>query len=71
MHHHFDSVAAAVRSGVDIIPQVTTVKEWGRIRKVADTEAGREIFARCALIEQLAHAYRLNKVRQETSNHST
>lgn len=71
MHHHFESVAAAVRSGVDIIPQVTTVKEWGRIRKVADTEAGREIHDRCALIEQLAQAYRLNKVRQETSIHST
>ena len=71
LHHHFESVAAAVRSGVDIIPQVTTVKEWGRIRKVADTEAGKEILDRCALIEQLAQAYRSNKVRQESFNHST
>jgi fructose-1,6-bisphosphatase-3 len=71
LHHHFESVAAAVRSGVDIIPQVTTVKEWGKIRKVADTEAGKEILDRCALIEQLAQAYRSNKVRQESFNHST
>lgn len=71
MHHHFESVAAAVRTGVDIIPQVTTVKDWGTIRKVADTEAGRDISDRCALIEQLAQAYRSNRVRQESANHGT
>lgn len=71
LHHHFDSVAAAVRSGVDIIPQVTTVKEWGRTRKVADTESGGDLRERCALIEQLAEAYRSNRIRQEATNHGS
>ena len=29
-HHHFDSVEAAVRDGVDIIPTIAVVREWDR-----------------------------------------
>ena len=30
MHHHFESVEAAVRDGVDIIPTVTVIREHER-----------------------------------------
>src|SRR5205085_1672199 len=42
-HHHFDSVEAAVRDGVDIIPTVSVLRQWDPPRRVADTERGREI----------------------------
>ena len=63
-HHHFDSVAAAVRDGVDIIPEVSAVREWNPIRRVADTERGAEIRAEITLLEQLVAAYRANTLRQ-------
>ncbi|MBU6295367.1 MAG: fructose-bisphosphatase class III [Planctomycetes bacterium] len=70
-HHHFESVSAAVHSGTDIIPKVTTVKDWGAVRKVGDTEAGKEIVERCSLIEQLAQAYKTNRIRQDYSGPAT
>lgn len=63
-HHHFDSVAAAVRDGVDIIPKVSVVREWTPPRRVEDTEQGDEIRSEIALLEQLAAAYQANKLRQ-------
>src|SRR5262249_32002330 len=63
-HYHFDSVEAAVRDGVDIIPTVTEVRRWDPPRRVADTERGAEIRAQIALLERLIAAYRGNKLRQ-------
>jgi len=63
-HHHFDSVEAAVRDGVDIIPTITVVREWDRPRRVADTERGNEIRAEIALLERLVAAYRTNALRE-------
>ncbi len=64
-HHHFESVAAAVRSGVDIIPQVQIVHDWGSTRTVGETEKGLENAQRTALLEQLVQAFRSNRIRPE------
>ncbi len=58
LHHHFESVEAAVRDGVDIIPTTTPVREWDRPRRVADTEDGAELRADIELLEHLVVAYR-------------
>ena len=63
-HHHFESVEAAVRDGVDIIPTTTVVRQWDRTRRVADTERGNEIRAEIALLERLVAAYRTNALRE-------
>jgi fructose-1,6-bisphosphatase-3 len=63
-HHHFDSVQAAVRDGVDIIPSITPVREWGGPRLAADTERGAEIRREIELLRRLVEAYRENAIRQ-------
>jgi fructose-1,6-bisphosphatase-3 len=63
-HHHFDSVEAAVRDGVDIIPEISIVREWDAPRRVADTERGADIRAQITLLESLADAYRTGMLRQ-------
>jgi len=60
-HHHFESVEAAVREGVDIIPTVAEIRQWGESRQVADTEEGEELRREIALLEQLCRAYRENR----------
>src|SRR5262249_46389791 len=62
-HHHFESVEAAVRDGVDIIPTVTQIRRWDPPRRVADTERGQEVRYQIKLLEQLVDAYRRNKLR--------
>jgi fructose-1,6-bisphosphatase-3 len=62
-HHHFESVEAAVRDGVDIIPTITDVRRWDPARRVADTERGAEIAGDLELLEQLVTAYRTNTLR--------
>jgi fructose-1,6-bisphosphatase-3 len=63
-HHHFESVEAAVRDGVDIIPRVSVIREWQPIRRVADTEKGAEIRSEIELLERLVEAYQGNQLRQ-------
>jgi fructose-1,6-bisphosphatase-3 len=62
-HHHFESVEVAVRDGVDIIPTISTIREWDRPRLVGDTEEGAAIRAEIALLEQLVDAYRHHRLR--------
>ena len=57
-HHHFESVEAAVRDGVDIIPKRTPVRRWPEPRRVGQTERGEQIRAEIGLLEQLVKAYR-------------
>lgn len=64
LHHHFESVEAAVREGVDIIPTITVVREWDPPRRVGDTERGAEIRAEIELMERLVTAYRTNALRE-------
>lgn len=63
-HHHFESIEAAVRDGVDIIPTIRDVRRWDPPRRVADTERGAEIARDVELLEHLVSAYRTNKLRQ-------
>jgi fructose-1,6-bisphosphatase-3 len=63
-HHHFESVEAAVRDGIDIIPKVEVVREWNPPRRAADTERGAEIRAEIELLNRLVGAYRTNQLRQ-------
>ena len=62
-HHHFDSVETAIKDGVDIVPHVSVVRE-GAIRRMGDTERGRELKADIAALELLVTAYRQNVLRQ-------
>jgi fructose-1,6-bisphosphatase-3 len=62
-HHHFESVAAAVREGKDIIPTVSVLKRHEPPRRVADTERGAEIRRMIAWLETLVAAYRANLLR--------
>jgi fructose-1,6-bisphosphatase-3 len=63
-HHHFESVEAAVRDGVDIVPEVSVVRQWDRPRRVADTERGVEVRKTIAWLECLAQAYKMNQLQQ-------
>ena len=62
-HHHFESVETAIRDGVDIVPNVTTIRE-GPVRRMADTERGRQIKADIASLGKLIEMYRQNALRQ-------
>ena len=64
-HHHFESVEAAVRDGVDIVPSVTVIRTWPQARRMADTERGKEFRSRIAMLERLIEAYRNNDIRQQ------
>ena len=63
-HHHFESVEAAVRDGVDIIPSITEVRVADHPRRMADTERGAELRIEISLLERLIDAYRHNDLRQ-------
>lgn len=64
LHHQFESVEAAIRDGVDIIPSVTEVRVWDTPRRISDTERGAELRARIELLETLIRAYENNDLRQ-------
>lgn len=64
-HSHFASVEAAVRDGVDIIPEIMDVRRWERPRTLGDTERGDAIRARMRLLEALAKAYQDSRLRQK------
>ncbi len=64
-HHHFESVEAAVRDGVDIVPSVTVVREWDHPRRMADTERGEQFRCDIAMLERLIELYRNNDLRQD------
>jgi fructose-1,6-bisphosphatase-3 len=61
-HYHFESVEAAIRDGVDIIPQIEPVRKWDKPQTVGDTERGAEIRARVRLLERLVEAYKRNHI---------
>ncbi len=64
-HHHFESVEAAVRDGVDIIPTMSELRREERPRRVGDTERGEEIRRTVGWLERLTQAYRNNQLREE------
>jgi fructose-1,6-bisphosphatase-3 len=62
-HYHFESVAAAVEQGADIIPKVTVIRQWQPPHRVADSEYGDEVQAQITLLEQLVAAYRSHRLK--------
>lgn len=65
LHHQFESVEAAVRDGVDIIPSVTDIRVWDTPRRNADTELGSHFSAQIDMLERLIDAYRTNQISQK------
>jgi fructose-1,6-bisphosphatase-3 len=64
-HSHFESVEAAVRDGVDIIPKISVVRKWDTPHRMADTERGAQIRCEIRILERLIEAYRNNEIRQD------
>ena len=64
-HHHFESVEAAVRDGVDIVPSVEIVRSWDKPRRTGDTERGEELRCEITMLERLIELYRDNAIRQK------
>lgn len=63
-HSHFDSVEAALRDGVDIIPKVQDIRVFDSSRCVRDTERGQRIGYRIQMLEQLIEAYKTNRLHE-------
>ena len=64
LHHQFESVEAAVRDGVDIIPSLTDLRIWEKPHRNADTELGTHFNYLIDQLEQLIEAYRKNEIPQ-------
>ncbi|HEX3766341.1 MAG TPA: fructose-bisphosphatase class III [Kofleriaceae bacterium] len=65
-HHHFESAEAAVTQHADIVPTVSDVAVFPRLRTVGDTETGDEIRAEIAVLEQLLRAFEAHIVRERS-----
>ena len=61
-HHHFESVEAAVRDGVDIIPTIASIREFDKPRLVGDTEEGSRIREDISLLGRLVTAYQHHRL---------
>ncbi len=64
-HHHFESVDAAVKNGIDIVPSVSVIREWERPRRMSDTERGEQFRCEIEMLERLIELYRNNELRQD------
>jgi fructose-1,6-bisphosphatase III len=67
LHYHFESVEAAISRGADIIPSITVVREWDRVKTVADSQRGRRIRSIIEQLERLIAAYRKHELRERPS----
>ena len=64
-HHHFESVDAAVKEGIDIVPSVSVIRDWEHPRRMADTERGEQFRCDIEMLERLIQLYRNNELRQD------
>jgi fructose-1,6-bisphosphatase-3 len=71
LHHHFESIEAAVRQGVDIIPRVTVIREYGRSRRLADADSGTACRHEIELLHRLVELYRNNDITPTDAVSST
>ena len=67
-HSHFDSVEAAIRDGVDIVPKVQDIRVFDTPRCTRDTERGQRIDYRIQMLERLIEAYQTNRLHERPSN---
>ena len=63
-HYHFESVEAAILRGADIIPSITVVRDWGRPKRLAESQRGRRLQSTIAQLERLIEAYRNHELRE-------
>jgi fructose-1,6-bisphosphatase III len=56
-HSKFSSVEAVIDAGADMVPKVTTIREYGRARTVGQTEEGREVARQIEDLDALVRAY--------------
>lgn len=66
-HHHFESVDAALREGIDIVPRVTEIRVFDKPRCTRDTERGQRIRYRIKMLERLIEAYQTNRLHEHPS----
>ncbi len=64
-HSHFESVAAAISTGADIIPTIQEIRRYDKRRTVGDTERGLMLVQELAVLEQLVQAYTDNVIREQ------
>lgn len=64
-HHHFESIDAAIRDGVDIVPNVQDIRVHDEPRRTRETERGERITYRILLLEQLIEAYQTNRLLEQ------
>ncbi|QDS91757.1 Fructose-1,6-bisphosphatase class 3 [Roseimaritima multifibrata] len=63
-HSHFDSVEAAIRDGVDIVPKVQNIRVYDSPRCTGDTERGQRIRYRIQMLKRLIEAYQTNRLHE-------
>lgn len=61
-HHHFESIDAAIRDGVDIVPKVSDIRVFDQPRTTRDTERGERIQYRIEMLDALIEAYQTNRL---------
>ena len=64
-HHHFESIAAALTQGADIIPRMEEVRRYSEPRRVRDTETGTALRNEIAMLERLICAYHENLLQEK------
>ncbi|MEP3482018.1 MAG: fructose-bisphosphatase class III [Fuerstiella sp.] len=64
-HHHFESVDAAIRDGVDIVPNLQEIRVFDQPRRTRDTERGQRIGYRIQMLEELIQAYETNRLHEQ------
>ena len=69
-HHHFESVDAAVRDGIDIVPNVQEIRVFSEPRRFRDTERGQRIRYRLEMLERLIDAYQTNRLHEHITRSS-
>jgi fructose-1,6-bisphosphatase III len=70
-HHHFESVDAALRDGIDIVPKVQEIRVFDHPRCTRDTERGQGIRYRIEMLERLIDAYQTNRLHEHAARAST
>lgn len=67
-HSHFDSVEAAIRDGVDIIPQLQDIRVFGTPRTTLGTERGQRIGYRIEMLGRLIEAWQTNRLHERPAS---
>ncbi len=56
-HSHFTSVEESITTGADMIPKITTLREYPTVHHIGDTEDGDRLRSAITQLERLIYAY--------------